>query len=228
MLIHTLFTGIGNTHIISNSRGVVVIDAGMPHQARRIAGKIRALGHSPQDVRLIVITHGHVDHAGSALALKRLTGAPIAMHRADARLTATADLKIPPGRNRAMDAAGRMIIRFGWAMPIEPFAPDVWLDDEQSLREFGINARVVHTPGHTAGSISIALDDGTLLVGDALLNIVRVSFPLWWEDAAQARASAHKILSLQPRVCYSGHGRPFSLRALDKFVARNCREPRVV
>ena len=67
MQVHTLFAGIANTHLIENSRGVIIIDAGMPHQASRILIKIRNLGHAPQDVRAILLTHGHIDHAGSAL-----------------------------------------------------------------------------------------------------------------------------------------------------------------
>jgi hydroxyacylglutathione hydrolase len=223
MRIHTLFTGIANTHIVEHSRGVIVVDAGMPRQARHIENKIRALGHSPEDVRLILLTHGHIDHAGSAVALKRLTGAPIALHRADARLTATRDLKIPPGRSGAIDAVGGVLRAFGWAVPLETFTPDVWLDDGMSLRDFGFDARVVHTPGHTAGSVSIAFDDGTVFVGDAILNLLHVSFPLWWEEPAAARESACRIKSIQPRVCYSGHGRPFDSNALDAFLGDHCR-----
>jgi hydroxyacylglutathione hydrolase len=222
MNVHTIFTGIANTHLVASERGIVVIDAGMPRQARRIVNEIRARGHSPSDVRLILLTHGHIDHAGSAVALKRLTGAPIALHRADARLTATRDLKIPPGRNGAIDVAGGVLRAFGWMMPLETFTPDLWLEDGMSLRDFGIDARVVHTPGHTAGSVTLAFDDGTLFVGDALLNVLHVSFPLWWENPASARESACRIKALRPRVCYTGHGRPFDLNALEEFVGDHC------
>jgi glyoxylase-like metal-dependent hydrolase (beta-lactamase superfamily II) len=133
MQVHTLFTGIANTHILAAARGIVVVDAGMPHQANRILRKIHALGHSPQDVRLILITHGHIDHAGSALALKRAANAPIALHRGDARLVATPDLKIPPGRNGLIDAGTGVLKKFGWLIPLETFTPDVWLDDGQAL-----------------------------------------------------------------------------------------------
>jgi glyoxylase-like metal-dependent hydrolase (beta-lactamase superfamily II) len=220
--VETVFTGIANTHIIVDKQNVIVIDAGMPHQAKRIVNRIRALGRSSQDVRLIVVTHGHVDHAGSAEALRRLTGAPIAMHRADAHLTATRDLKIPPGRNRGVDAAGKLITRFGWAVPLETFEPDVLLEDGMSLRAYGIDAQVAHTPGHTAGSVTLAFADGTLFVGDALLNLVRVSFPLWWEDSTAAKASACRIQSLRPQVCYTGHGRAFDRNALEAFVQGHC------
>lgn len=222
MQIHTLFTGIANTHIVEDTKGVVVIDAGMPHQARRIVNQVRALGHSPQDIRVILLTHGHIDHAGSAVALRRLTGAPIALHRADARLIATRNLKIPPGRTSTVDAVGGVLRAFGWVMPLETFTPDVWLDDGMSLRDFGIDARVVHTPGHTMGSVSVAFEDGTAFVGDAILNLLHVSFPLWWEDPACARESACKIRALEPRVCYSGHGKAFDFKALDEFVGDHC------
>jgi len=222
MNVHTLFTGVANTHIVENERGVIVIDAGMPRHARQIVNALRALGHSPQDLKLILLTHGHIDHAGSAVALKRLTGAPIALHRADARLTATRDLKIPPGRSATTDVVGQTIAKFGWVVPLETFTPDVWLEDGMALRDFGIDARVVHTPGHTAGSVSLAFDDGAVFVGDAILNLLHVSFPLFWEDAVAARESACKIRALQPRVCYSGHGRAFDLNALDTFVEHHC------
>jgi hydroxyacylglutathione hydrolase len=220
MQVHTLFTGVANTFIVENSRGVIVVDAGMPHHARQIVNALRVHGHSPQDVRLILITHGHIDHAGSAVALRKLTGAPIAMHRGDTRLVETPWLKIPPGRSAATEAIGALMRTFGWVMPLETFTPDVWLDDGQSLREFGLDARVAHTPGHTAGSVSVLCDDGALFVGDAILNLVHVAFPLFWENATEARESARKIHALKPRVCYTAHGRAFDANELDAFIAR--------
>ncbi len=220
MHVHTLFTGVANTFLVENARGLLLIDAGMPHQATRIVKAIRARGYTPHDVRLIVITHGHIDHAGSAVALQKLTGAPIALHRDDARLVATPNLKIPPGRTRATETIGALMRAFGWLMPLQTFTPDVCLDDGQSLREFGFDARALHTPGHTAGSLSVLFDDGTLFVGDAILNLVHVAFPLYWEDAAQARASAFKIRAHHPRLCYTAHGRAFDANELEAFIAR--------
>jgi glyoxylase-like metal-dependent hydrolase (beta-lactamase superfamily II) len=194
----------------------------MPHQAERIVKEIRALGRSPEEVRLIVLTHGHIDHAGSAAALKRLTHAPILMHRADLALVETHTLKIPPGRNRWVNGIGWLMRRFGWVVPLETFTPDICPEDGDSLDRFGMAARVIHTPGHTAGSITLLLEDGTAFVGDAILNLAHVAFPLWWEDPAAASKSACRIRSLQPRLCYSGHGRPFSGDELSQFVSGYC------
>ncbi|MBI5034537.1 MAG: MBL fold metallo-hydrolase [Chloroflexi bacterium] len=222
MRIHTLFTGVANTHLMETEHGVVIIDAGIPHMTRRILSKIRVLGHSPKEVRLILITHGHIDHAGSAVALKRITGAPIAMHRDDIRLTTTPSLKIPPGRNRATNRIGAIMRAFGFVMPLETFSPDISLDDGQSLDEFDFPARAWHTPGHTAGSMTIVTNDGEAFVGDSILNLLHVSFPLFWENPTAAHESACRIQSLQPRVCYSGHGKPFALNELTNFVGEHC------
>ncbi len=222
MIVHTLFTGAANVHVVPTERGILVVDAGMPHSTFRILGKIRALGYKPQDVRLILLTHGHIDHAGGALALRRATGAPVAMHRLDAPLVTTPELKIPPARTRAIDAIGKALTAVGWVVPLPTFSPDLCVEDSQSLREFGMDARIVHTPGHTDGSISVLFDDGTMFVGDAILNLVRVSFPLWWANADAAHASACKIRSLEPRRCYSGHGRAFGLEELGAFVDKHC------
>lgn len=221
MNVHTLFLAIANVHIVTTDKGILVVDAGMPHTASLIVRRIRALGYSPQDVRLILVTHGHIDHAGSAVKLKRLTGAPIAMHRGDMPLVATPGLKIPPGRNAMMNSIGKAVSAFGWAVPLETFVPDVCVQDGQGLGDFDLAARVVHTPGHTDGSISLLFEDGTMFVGDSILNMIRVSFSLWMEDASLTRASAQKILACRPRLCYPGHGRAFSLQQLEAFVRRN-------
>ena len=77
--------GMVNAHIIVGERGCVVVDAGLPGSERKIARTLKAKGLTLRDVRLIVVTHAHIDHAGGALALRELSGAPIMGHREDTR-----------------------------------------------------------------------------------------------------------------------------------------------
>ena len=78
--VHTIFTPMATTYLIESESGLVLIDAGLPGHERHILGRMQRLGRD--DLRLIFITHAHLDHYGSAAALKRLTGAVIAIHRA--------------------------------------------------------------------------------------------------------------------------------------------------
>jgi len=76
--------GGANVFLLRGEGGNVLVDAGNPGQAERILGQMARLGVAPGDVRLILITHGHVDHFGSAAALRREIGAPVAIHALDA------------------------------------------------------------------------------------------------------------------------------------------------
>ena len=72
-----------NSFILVGDRPVLV-DSGMPGQATKTLAALAGEGFAPADVSLILITHRHVDHIGSAAALRRATGAPVAVHALDA------------------------------------------------------------------------------------------------------------------------------------------------
>jgi hydroxyacylglutathione hydrolase len=93
----------------------------------------------------------------------------------------------------------------------------VLLEEGQTLNEFGLPAKVVHTPGHTLGSLSLDLGDGVMLIGDAMINQFRVGMPLYGEDNTLAYDSLRKIHAQKPRILYSGHGVPFSGHALAQY-----------
>ncbi len=184
----------------------------------RILRQVQRLGYTPRDIRLIVLTHVHMDHAGSAAELRRRSGAPIAIHRADLPIALAGRHRIPIGRGLAGVSSRWLVERSFKTLRFEAFQPDILIEEGQSLADFGLEGYVVHTPGHTSGSLTLALEDGVTLVGDALINLFRVGYPMYWQDPEAARESGRKIQALKPTVLYSGHGRPFSGGALDEFI----------
>ena len=218
MKIHSLMAGIANVHLIDDGRGVVIVDAGWRGFAGRILRAVRRLGYQPGDVRLILLTHVHADHAGSAAELRRRTGAPIAAHRADAGYALEGRHGIPTGRGWAGISSKWLADRIDLGLRYEPFTPDIWLEEGQSLGDFGLEGYLVHTPGHTRGSVTLALEDGVTMIGDALINLFKIGYPMYWEEPERARESGRRIQSLKPRVLYSGHGRAFSGEELDRYL----------
>lgn len=206
-----------NIYLVETGNGVVIVDSGFSRAAHEVLRTIDQLGHTPGDVRLIFLTHAHIDHVGSAAELRRRTGAPIVLHRADVGKARAGKHNLPNGRG-----IGGKILEYafngtGLRMPYAAFEPDILLQEGQTLNEFGLNGRVIHTPGHTLGSLSLLLDDGAMVIGDAIINQVRVGMPMYGEDIELAYDSLRKIHALRPRILYSGHGKPFSGDALARY-----------
>lgn len=85
-----------------------------------------------------------------------------------------------------------------------------------------LGGKIIRTPGHTADSMSLLLNDGTLFCGDAAMN----GFPsvnnvtIWAEDMRDFARSWEKIITLKPKKIYPGHGKPFPVSALQKNLAK--------
>ncbi|MBI4672745.1 MAG: MBL fold metallo-hydrolase [Chloroflexi bacterium] len=217
MFIHTVRSRIANIHLLESGSGVVIVDAGFGNAAPLVLRTLDQLGYSPRDVRLIFLTHAHIDHVGSAAELRRLTGAPISLHRADVAKARAGKHNMPTGRGASGKILEHAFNGLRLKFRYEAFEPDVLFDDGQTLCEFGLDARVVHTPGHTLGSLSLVLEHGAMVIGDAVINQIRVGMPLYGEAPALAYDSARKILGMRPRILYSGHGEAFAGDALARY-----------
>jgi glyoxylase-like metal-dependent hydrolase (beta-lactamase superfamily II) len=181
---------------------MALIDCGYAGSARRIVRAIGAQGRSVDDLRWVIITHGHPDHAGSAGELAAL-GATVLIHPADAeRLAITwRDVARRPSRSRLFSA-----------MTPEPpaFQP---IEDGDVLPVLG-GLHVVHTPGHTPGSVCLyGARDRVLFVGDNLQRrFGRLSFAssLYSDDPALARRSMSRLLALDVETIVFGHFAPIT------------------
>lgn len=166
----------------------------------------------PADVSLIVITHGHIDHFGSAAELHRLTGAPVAAHVDDLGPFRSGRARQPYRPTGPMGRA--MARRKELHVQAEPFEPDVPISAETSLEDFGVAGRIMSTPGHTAGSVSVLTDEGDLVAGDLVANSFmglipgKPANPPLHDDPVGNLASLRAMLALDPTTLYVGHGTP--------------------
>jgi hydroxyacylglutathione hydrolase len=201
MNIHSLTLGFVQAYLIETPTGIVLVDCGMPRQESAILRAIEQLGRG--DLQLIFITHAHADHYGSAAALARLTGAPVAIHRADAQAMASGETPIR-GSGSLTKAITSLMLRLS---PTPPVDADILLDGGDSLAQYGVPGVVVHTPGHTAGSCCLVMDDGTAFLGDMLAARQKPNLQrMYIDDPVQLRESYIRLRNLKLAKVYAGHG----------------------
>ena len=209
---------------VLKSDGVIAVDAGAPNKGRNFLRGLERASINPQEVQLIVITHGHWDHDGSAGELKAITGAKLAMHRREVNWLEQSLAPLPPG----ITLWGRIFIslhkKFMPLINIPPAKVDVPLDDEGlSLSDYGIPGRILHTPGHSSGSVSVLLETGEAFVGDLAMNRFPLRFspglPIFAEDQAAVIESWRSLLDKGATTVYPAHGKPFPAEVIRKAIS---------
>ncbi len=214
---------LSNAYLVQGERAILV-DSGSPGEEGRITAALARAGLAPGDLSLILHTHVHSDHVGSTQALRQLADLPVAYHRADQPLADQGH----NGRLSGIGLRGRMM---AWVFSNTRFAapgPSFFIEDGQRLDDYGVAGRILHTPGHTAGSVSLLLDGGQAIVGDVLMggelggNLLagRPNPHYFAEDVGQVRRSLAMILEQPAHTLYVGHGGPLTVDAVAAQVRR--------
>lgn len=220
--------GMVNAFVVYSEEGCVIVDAGLPDSGPKFEASLAKIGRTWSDVRLIVVTHGHVDHAGSAAWLRESCGAPILAHEDEKPfLLGEKEMIFCPTR-----PFGRLLLRSGGpTTPYERFSPDITLRgaDQLDLTQYGIPARVVSTRGHTPGSISVVRRDGAALVGDLVSSGILlggIAFsghpqrPPFEEHPALVADQLERLVESGCTQFFLGHGGPLGPIAVKRHAAR--------
>lgn len=209
---------VANPYVIVDADGLTVIDAGLPRSQKKILTYVAGLGKRAQAVKRIIITHADLDHFGGLAALQAATGARTYASKIEAAAIAigksSREIK-PTGFSfrRVLFAVMRPL------MKATPFQVDEIISEGQTLPILG-GLRVVETPGHTPGHISLfASSVGVLFCGDSIVSDekgLHGSRPGITWDETKARESERKQGTLGASIVCSGHG-PVVMDAKGKF-----------
>jgi glyoxylase-like metal-dependent hydrolase (beta-lactamase superfamily II) len=187
----------GTNVILIVEEELTLIDTGLHGSSPQITGFIHHLGRSPEEISLIILTHKHMDHVGGLAELKQLTSAKVAIHKAD-----ISDIEMRP-----LTSALRSVFS------VKSRDVDIQLVGGEVLQPLG-GLEVVHTPGHTPGSISLFSQRNKLLiVGDALRKRRKTLYlppKMVSSDLSQAAESVKRIAQLDFNILCFGHGLPLS------------------
>ena len=192
-----------------------MIDTGFANKRTGLMQDLTADGCKPGTLRLILLTHGDGDHAGNAAYLRQQFGAKIALHPADLGMVERGDMgwNRKPKPDYVAFLFRVILFLFGKHIELDLFKPDILLSDGQSLSDYGLDATVVHLPGHSLGSVGVLTAAGDLFCGDLVWNMMRPGFH-FIDDMPAAKASVSKLNGLGVKTIYPGHGKPFPIEKL--------------
>ena len=215
-LIKTItFRGV-NCYLIKTKDEFILVDSGYSNQRSNIESALDNAGVQRGNLRLILMTHGDFDHTGNGAYFREKYQSKIAMHKDDLGMVEHGDLFYSR-------KSGNIIVRklVKLILPLirmnlkkkDRFIPDIYLEDGDDLSEYGLNAKVVHIPGHSGGSISFLTTEGDLFIGDLLENNEKrgPSKGSLMDNSVEFDASIDKLIKLSLNNVYPGHGTSFPM-----------------
>jgi len=205
--------------ILFDTGGHIVMDQQFTNRRELLLKELEAAGCLEHNLKLIVLTHGDNDHSCNAAYLRERFNTKIAMHNGDRELVEN------PTLEKWMDSyqynsveLQQMFSQYKDVIvqvtqktldEFERFSPDILLEDGFNLLPYGLDAKVIHVPGHTKGSIAVLTESGALIAGDTFANNGKPSPAPNATDFPQLADSIDKLKNLKIEMVYPGHGEPF-------------------
>jgi len=210
--------GFVNAYLVKLDDGYALIDTGLPIHSKKLENKLKIEGCLPDNLKIVILTHGDLDHIGNAKKLQDKYHVKIAIHKEDYDYM---EKNIIPNREgkslkfKIILKLIKIIIKFQKNRPKSSlFHPDIFLNDNDSLKKYGFNAKVIYIPGHTLGSIGILTEEGDFFSGDTLENRKKPDSANIIENETKLKTSLEKIKKLDVKMVYPGHGKPFLMKDL--------------
>ncbi len=220
--------GMINCFLIKGETKHILVDTGVPNSEAKIIKQLNKHNIKLEDIGLIIITHGHIDHFGSAKELKDILKVPILVHDLDKKALQTGKsmFETLKPNNKIWDIILKPKLAKDKASSC---LPDIILNsnEEYDLSIYGINGKVIHTPGHTPGSLSIVLENGDAIIMDLASSGIllggiafnsRMKHPPFHDNLEQVKNSLDTILSLNTERFYLGHGNSVSKKSIISYI----------
>ena len=208
-LIYRILTGRCNCYLISMDNQFLLVDSGVKTGWKNLDRGLEKLGATHSSLMALILTHCHFDHAENAAKLKQTHKTPIWVHRSEGDCLRNGENPVIQGSipvtKLLIDILNRTqrLGRLNYA----PADYDRLVDDRLDLDSFGFPGYILHTPGHTPGSMSVIIENEIALVGDTLFGIFKGSvFPPFADDPKLMVQSWKKLLDTGCTTFLPAHG----------------------
>lgn len=233
-------SGMSNGFFVVEGDSVICVDGGAQLGAEYFLDACRECGIVSENVKLIVVSHAHVDHFVNCDEMRKLTGAPILCHEASRDTLENAKLPVCYPRSKLGEYVDDFRIKMtklhGEPVPyLPPMTPDITFTGEFDLTPYGVHGRVIETFGHSLTCTSVVLDDRQAIIGDICVDdeftdgVPQITYFGYDPDRRKANdlllPACDRLLDLAD-IFYSGHGGPFTREQFKAALAATREEDR--
>ncbi|HNW69337.1 MAG TPA: MBL fold metallo-hydrolase [Bacteroidales bacterium] len=211
-----VLSGRSNVFLLTNGAKNILIDTGPKFMGKTLEKRLTRL--NVHQIDYLILTHSHFDHAGNARSIKEKFNARVIIHKDEASYLASGDFLIPQGTNFVTRTLVNLLSKHvAHKFKCEPCSNDLLTETKNNFKDDGFNAYIMHTPGHSSGSVSVIVDDEIALVGDAMFGVFKWSvFPPFAQEPDQMIQSWGRLLETKCSVFLPSHGTANSRQLVQK------------
>jgi len=226
--------GKSNAYLVPGEKGYLLVDAGVPGSIGVLEKVLRKRGRGEdtgvEDIKAVVVTHGHYDHAGTLAEIKERSGALVCVHQVEADWLRKGDCEFPKTTSKVAEVISSLAASaFNLKSSFPPVEPDLEITDGISLAELFkgtegyIEGHIVPVPGHTAGSLAVVVGEHCC-VGDSLFHLLPGKvYPPFADYPDSLLGSWQVLLDTGCRYFHPGHGATIRRELLEKELhSRSC------
>ncbi len=210
-----IVSGRSSVFLLTNGVDRILIDTSSPDSWEKI--NIRLISLNIKTIDYLILTHTHYDHAGNACKIKENFKAKVIVHKDEKEIIQNGLNVVPKGTVLFTKIMVKLTKNIAKKMTFQACRPDILVDSSLNLKNFGFNAYILHTPGHSKGSISVVIDNEITIVGDAMFGISRKSiFPPFADNISDMLKSWKKLLDTGSNIFLPAHGNENSRIKVEK------------
>jgi glyoxylase-like metal-dependent hydrolase (beta-lactamase superfamily II) len=225
---HIINLGITKVYLLESPGGYLLIDTGYPNDFYKFLKAMKRIDVAISEIQYLLLTHHHDDHAGFSSKLVKDTGCKLMVHsEALSYLSEGRSEDISKPLNSCINLVFSVFSLYHGEYKFPPLTVKedyivISGDDNEILKNIGIDGKILHTPGHTHDSISVILSDGTAFVGDAAMNILsfcKIKYrPIYIQDIDTVYKSWKKLINHGAKRIFPAHGENFPVEKLQSTL----------
>lgn len=217
--INIFLGGMTNCYLIKTNELKILVDSGTSKNYSNLRKKLSVELEKNSTIDYHVLTHTHYDHAGNSSSIKNDFRSKIIVHEKEAEWIKEGFTRLPKGTSWLFKLISNSGNKYAKSIgKYEPAKPDILVNNNLDLHP---NIKIIHTPGHTIGSISIIVDDEIAIVGDTLFGIFKNKiFPPFADNVVELYKSWELLLKTKCKLFLPGHGKPIKKDKFERLFSK--------